>query len=81
MYGIFKKYQIGAGRTPVDILNTTFSFFKQPLVLKIHLGMFFDSRNSKMVSKLPLNLLVLGYRQILSKFTMRYISVKKNVAL
>ena len=26
---------------------------KQPLVLRILLGMFFDSRNSKMTSKLP----------------------------
>ena len=36
--------------------------FKQPLVL-IYLGMFFDSRNSKMASQLLLNLLVLGCRQ------------------
>ena len=27
--------------------------FKPPLVLKIHRGMFFDSRHSKMTSKLP----------------------------
>ena len=40
--------------------------------------MVFDSRNSKMTSKLPLNLLVLSYRKILSKFIMRDISVKKK---
>ena len=51
-------------------------------VLKIALGMFFDSRNSKMTSKLPYKLLGLSYRQILSNFTMQYIFVKKrDVAL
>ena len=51
---------------------------KEPLVLKISLGMFFDSRNPKMTSNLPQNPLVLNYREILSKFTMQYISVKKR---
>ena len=43
-------------------------FLKQPLVLNIHLGIFFDSRNSNSV---------LSYRKIWSKFSMWYISVKK----
>ena len=52
---------------------------KQPLVLKIPVGMFFEPTNSEMASELPKNLLLLSYRQILSKFAMRYISVKKTM--
>ena len=56
--------------------------FKQSVVLKTHWGMFFNSRNSKLTSKLPSNLLLLSYRKIISKFTIQYISVKeKYVAL
>ena len=76
--GIFKKWQNddrgGRGKYYIFLDNYC---LKQPLALKIPLGMFFDSRNSKMTSKLPKNLLVLSYWQILSKFAMRYISVKK----
>ena len=69
-----------------DILKYYFFFdnfcFKQPLVSKIQRGMFFDSKNSKMISKLPWNLLVLSYRIILWKFTIQYIYLKeKDVAL
>ena len=52
--------------------------FKQRPVLKIHRGMFFDSRNAKMTSKLSKNLLILSYMKILLKFTIQYISVKEN---
>ena len=57
IYGISKKWQIGAGRFKYYIFFDKFCF-KQPLVLKIYLGMFFDSRNSEMTSKLASNLLV-----------------------
>ena len=72
-YGIFEKWQIGTWCTPADIFLVNVSL-KQPLVLKIHLDMFFDSRNSKI-------LLVLSYTQILSKFTMQYVSVKKRCSI
>ena len=44
-----KNWQIGVGCALADIWNFS---FKQPLVLKKPLGIFFDSRNSKMTSKL-----------------------------
>ena len=55
--------------------------FKQSPVLKIHRGMVFDSRNSRMTSKLPKNLLLLSYKKNLSKFTIQYISMKENEAV
>ena len=36
-----------------EYINFLDNFLKYPLVLKILLGMFFNSRNSKMTSKLP----------------------------
>ena len=55
---------------------------KQPLVSKFHQGMFLDSKNLKMTSKLSYCLLVLSYRKIQLKFIIQCISVKeKDVAL
>ena len=53
-YAIFKKWQIGAGCALADILNITFSLIclKQPLVLKTHQGVLYNSRNPKMTSKM-----------------------------
>ena len=68
-----------------DILNTTFSLINSVSTtsgLEIHQGVSFDSKNSKMTSKLPKKLLVFSYRKVLSKFTIQYISIKeKDVAL
>ena len=53
IYGNFKKWKIGVPRMKFEILLFFDNFcFKQPLVLKIHRGLFLDSRKSKMTSKL-----------------------------
>ena len=54
---------------------------KEPLVLKIFLGMVFESKNSKMTSKFPERLLVLSSMKVLSKFTVQYTPVKKTLQL
>ena len=54
-YDIFKKWQIDDDMGEASKYNNFFDNFclKQPLVLKILLGMAFDSRNSKMTLELP----------------------------
>ena len=52
-FSIFKKWQIddrGGGQAKYYIFSDKFCL-KQSLVLKFILGMFFDSKNSKMTSK------------------------------
>ena len=84
-----KKWQIDEDKQGGQILHIHILIhilkkllLKIPLVYKVPLGRIFDSRNIKMTSQLCYNLLVLSYMQILSKFTMWYISVEtKDVAL
>ena len=54
VYGILKKWQIDDDKrvAKYNIFLDNFCL-KKPLVLKIPLGIVFDSRNSKMTSKLP----------------------------
>ena len=81
-----KKWQIDDDRGGGQILHIhilihilTHLLLKIPLVYKTPLGMIFDSKDSKMTLQLSYNLLVLSYWQILSKFSMQYISVKKKM--
>ena len=56
VYGILKKWQIDDEIRGEDTKYNKFLdnlCLKQSLVLKTLLGMIFDSRNSKMTSKLP----------------------------
>ena len=54
IFGTFNKWQIGVlGRHFIYYFFLDNLYFKQPLVLELHWGMFLDSRNPKMTSNGP----------------------------